>query len=38
VIFTGLGSAAVLVLHRGNLVRLLRGQELRIQLSRPRRA
>ena len=38
VIFTGLGWAAVLVLHRGNLVRLLRGQELRIQLSRPRRA
>ena len=38
VIFTALGSAAVLVLHRGNLMRLLRGQELRIQLSRPRRA
>jgi len=38
VIFTGLGSAAVLVLHRGNAMRLLRGQELRIQLSRPRRA
>lgn len=38
VVFTGLGSAAVLVLHRGNLVRLMRGQELRIQLSRPRRA
>ena len=38
VVFTGLGSAAVLVLHRGNILRLIRGQELRIQLSRPRRA
>ena len=37
VIFTGIGCAAVLVLHRGNLQRLVRGQELRIQLSRPRR-
>ena len=38
VIFAGLGSAAVLVLHRGNIMRLVRGQELRIRLSRPRRA
>jgi glycerol-3-phosphate acyltransferase PlsY len=37
VVFAGLGSAAVLVLHRGNLRRLARGQELRIQLSRARR-
>jgi glycerol-3-phosphate acyltransferase PlsY len=38
IVFTGLAAAAVLVLHRGNLRRLLRGQELRIELSRPRGA
>jgi acyl phosphate:glycerol-3-phosphate acyltransferase len=38
VIFTGLACAAVLVLHRGNLRRLLRGQELRIEFRRARRA
>jgi glycerol-3-phosphate acyltransferase PlsY len=38
IVFTGLAAAALLALHRGNVRRLLRGQELRIELSRPRRA
>ena len=38
VAFTTLGSIAVLVLHRGNIVRLLRHEESRIQLGRTRRA
>ncbi len=38
VVFTGLGSLAVLVLHRGNLRRLARREESRIQLGRARRA
>ena len=38
VIFTGLACTAVLVLHRANLRRLLRGQELRIEFRRARRA
>jgi glycerol-3-phosphate acyltransferase PlsY len=38
IVFTGLAAAAVLALHRRNLRRLLRGQELRIEWSRPRRA
>jgi glycerol-3-phosphate acyltransferase PlsY len=32
--FTAIASAAVLLLHRGNIVRLFRGRENRIQLSR----
>ena len=38
VVFVAVGSLAVLVLHRSNLRRLIRGQELRIQLTRERRA
>jgi glycerol-3-phosphate acyltransferase PlsY len=38
VIFTGLAAAAVLALHHANVRRLLRGQELRLELRRPRRA
>lgn len=38
VIFTLLASIAVLVLHRGNMARLLRHEESRIQLGRARRA
>jgi len=38
IVFTGVAAAAVLALHRSNLRRLARGQELRIELSRPRRA
>jgi glycerol-3-phosphate acyltransferase PlsY len=38
VIFVTLGSIAVLVLHRGNMARLLRHEESRIQLGRARRA
>jgi glycerol-3-phosphate acyltransferase PlsY len=38
VIFTLLASLAVLVLHRGNIARLLRHEESRIQLGRARRA
>jgi glycerol-3-phosphate acyltransferase PlsY len=38
VVFTGRGSLAVLVLHRGNLRRLARREESRIQLGRARRA
>ncbi len=34
VVFVALGSAAVLVLHRGNIVRLLQGRENRISFSR----
>lgn len=34
VIFVGLAAAAVLVLHRGNIVRLARGEENRLQFSR----
>jgi acyl phosphate:glycerol-3-phosphate acyltransferase len=37
-VFTGLAAAAVLVLHRGNARRLLRGDEARIDLGRGRRA
>jgi glycerol-3-phosphate acyltransferase PlsY len=38
VTFTGLAAAAVLALHHANVRRLLRGQELRLELRRPRRA
>jgi glycerol-3-phosphate acyltransferase PlsY len=38
VIFVTLGSIAVLVLHRGNMARLIRHEESRIQLGRARRA
>ena len=38
VIFVTLGSTAVLVLHRGNIARLLRHEESRIQLGRARGA
>jgi hypothetical protein len=38
VAFTALGSLAVLVLHRGNIARLVRREESRIQLGRARRA
>jgi glycerol-3-phosphate acyltransferase PlsY len=38
VVFAAAVSAAVLLRHRANLVRLARGQELRIELWRPRRA
>jgi glycerol-3-phosphate acyltransferase PlsY len=36
VVFAGLGSAAILFLHRGNIRRLLRGEENRIELRRAR--
>jgi glycerol-3-phosphate acyltransferase PlsY len=36
VVFTGIAAAAVLVLHRGNIRRLLRGEESRIDLRRRR--
>jgi glycerol-3-phosphate acyltransferase PlsY len=38
VVLAGLVAVAVLVRHRANLRRLARGQELRIDLGRPRRA
>jgi glycerol-3-phosphate acyltransferase PlsY len=38
VAFTALGSIAILVLHRGNMARLIRHEESRIQLGRARRA
>jgi glycerol-3-phosphate acyltransferase PlsY len=38
IILAGLVSLAILVRHRANLARLVRGQELRIELRRPRRA
>jgi glycerol-3-phosphate acyltransferase PlsY len=38
VAFAALAAAVVIVRHRGNLGRLARGQELRIELWRPRRA
>jgi acyl phosphate:glycerol-3-phosphate acyltransferase len=38
IVFAAVGAVAVLALHRGNLVRLARGQELRIDLWRARRA
>jgi acyl phosphate:glycerol-3-phosphate acyltransferase len=38
VAFTALGSLAILVLHRGNIARLIRHEESRIQLGRARRA
>jgi glycerol-3-phosphate acyltransferase PlsY len=38
VAFTALGSIAILVLHRGNIARLIRHEESRIQLGRARRA
>ena len=38
IVFVAVAAVAVLALHRGNLVRLARGQELRIDLWRPRRA
>jgi glycerol-3-phosphate acyltransferase PlsY len=38
VAFVTIGSVAVLVLHRGNMARLLRHEESRIQLGRARRA
>jgi glycerol-3-phosphate acyltransferase PlsY len=38
VAFAAAGAAAVLVLHRGNIARLLRREESRIQLGRARRA
>jgi glycerol-3-phosphate acyltransferase PlsY len=34
IVFTGIAAAAVLVLHRGNIARLLRGRENRIELRR----
>jgi glycerol-3-phosphate acyltransferase PlsY len=34
IVFTGVAAAAVLVLHRGNIGRLLRGRENRIELRR----
>jgi acyl phosphate:glycerol-3-phosphate acyltransferase len=37
IVFTAAGSAAVLFLHRGNIRRLLRGEENRIELGRSRR-
>jgi acyl phosphate:glycerol-3-phosphate acyltransferase len=36
IVFTGVAAAAVLVLHRGNIRRLLRGEENRIDLRRRR--
>jgi acyl phosphate:glycerol-3-phosphate acyltransferase len=38
VAFTALGSIAILVLHRGNMARLIRHEESRIKLGRARRA
>jgi acyl phosphate:glycerol-3-phosphate acyltransferase len=38
IVFVSVAAVAVLVLHRGNLMRLVRGQELRIDLWRARRA
>lgn len=38
IVFTAIASAAVLALHRGNMARLVRGQENRIELGRARRA
>jgi glycerol-3-phosphate acyltransferase PlsY len=38
VVFVGVAAVAVLALHRANLMRLVRGQELRIDLWRARRA
>jgi glycerol-3-phosphate acyltransferase PlsY len=37
-VFAAVAAALVLVRHRGNISRLVRGQELRIELRRPRRA
>ena len=37
IVFTAIASAAVLVLHRGNIVRLAQGRENRIELGRARR-
>jgi glycerol-3-phosphate acyltransferase PlsY len=37
IVFVAVAAAAVLALHRGNLMRLARGQELRIDLWRARR-
>jgi glycerol-3-phosphate acyltransferase PlsY len=37
IVFTAIASAAVLVLHRGNMVRLAQGRENRIELGRARR-
>ena len=37
IVFAAVGTAAVLFLHRGNVRRLLRGEERRIELGRPRR-
>ncbi len=37
VVFMALGAIAVLVLHRGNIARLLAGRENRIELGRGRR-
>lgn len=37
-LFAGLAAAAVLWRHRGNLTRLVRGTELRLDFRRPRRA
>ncbi len=34
VIFTAIAAAAVLLLHRGNMLRLVRGRENRIEVSR----
>jgi acyl phosphate:glycerol-3-phosphate acyltransferase len=36
IVFAGAGAAAVLFLHRGNIRRLLRGEENRIELRRAR--
>jgi acyl phosphate:glycerol-3-phosphate acyltransferase len=38
IVFVAVAAVAVLTLHRGNLMRLVRGQELRIDLWRARRA
>jgi glycerol-3-phosphate acyltransferase PlsY len=38
VVFVGVAAAGILALHRGNLQRLARGQEMRIDLWRARRA
>jgi len=38
IVFTAIASAAVLFLHRGNMARLVRGRENRIELGRARRA
>ena len=37
IVFAAVGTAAVVFLHRGNIRRLLRGEEHRIELGRPRR-